>query len=128
MGKPCINLQDAFLNQIRKEDVEISLVLLDGTRLVGHVKGFDNFTIAILALGHHHLVYKHAVAQIISHRMIERPFYEEPPIEHLDEAPSERSLLSISDKAEQDERASQSKNPKKKAISPVIANENIKKA
>ncbi len=68
MAKHDMNLQDSFLNQVRKDNTEIQLVLLDGARLTGLVRGFDNFTVIVNARGNQHLIYKHAIAQIISRR------------------------------------------------------------
>jgi len=67
MAKATGNLQDSFLNQLRKDVTEIEIVFLSGGSLRGTVRGFDNFTIIVKdAEGHHHLVYKHAVAHIVS--------------------------------------------------------------
>lgn len=60
-----MNLQDGVLNQIRKENAEIRIVLLDGSEFRGRVRGFDNFTVAVEDDRTHRLVYKHAIAQII---------------------------------------------------------------
>lgn len=69
MTKSGMNLQDSFLNQVRKENTEIMLMLLDGTRLNGYVRGFDNFTVIMNVRGSQHLIYKHAIAQIVSRRL-----------------------------------------------------------
>lgn len=69
MTKSGMNLQDSFLNQVRKENTEIMLMLLDGTRLNGFVRGFDNFTVIMNVRGAQHLIYKHAIAQIVSRRI-----------------------------------------------------------
>lgn len=60
-----MNLQDSFLNQIRKDGQEIKVVLLDGTVLIGLVKGFDNFTLILNSEGSQHLIYKHAISQMV---------------------------------------------------------------
>lgn len=65
MARTTMNLQDGFLNQVRKENTEIKMVLLDGSELVGLVRGFDNFTVIVASQATQHLVYKHAIAQII---------------------------------------------------------------
>lgn len=60
-----VNLQDMFLNKARKENVDTIICLLNGDKLEGIVKGFDNYTI-ILQIGEkQQLIYKHAVATII---------------------------------------------------------------
>jgi host factor-I protein len=59
-----INLQDSFLNQIRKENTQVVIYLMNGFQLRGWVKGFDNFTIIIENEGKQQMVYKHAVSTI----------------------------------------------------------------
>ena len=72
MGKASVNLQDSFLNQVRKENTEVKIVLIDGSILTGTVRGFDNFTIVLNAKGSQHLIYKHAVSQLISRRPVQK--------------------------------------------------------
>lgn len=57
-----INLQDAFLNQVRKESIPVTIFLVNGFQLRGLVKGFDNFTIILESEGKQQMVYKHAVS------------------------------------------------------------------
>ena len=79
-----MNLQDSFLNQVRKENTEIKLILMDGTKLIGLVRGFDNFTVILNSQGANHLIYKHAITQIINRRPTsenEREGRREPPRE-----------------------------------------------
>jgi host factor-I protein len=45
MSKGHINLQDAFLNQVRKDKVPVTIYLVNGFQIKGLVKGFDNFLI-----------------------------------------------------------------------------------
>ena len=59
-----INLQDNFLNQVRKENTPVVIYLVNGFQLRGLVKGFDNFTIIIENDGKQQMVYKHAVSTI----------------------------------------------------------------
>jgi len=68
MSKGNVNLQDSFLNQVRKDSIEVKITLLDGTMLRGTVRGFDNFTLILHVGGMQHLIYKHAVAQIVARR------------------------------------------------------------
>lgn len=72
MARTTMNLQDSFLNQMRKEATEIKLLLLDGTTLKGTVRGFDNFTVIVSSGGGQHLIYKHAIAQIVTTRITRR--------------------------------------------------------
>lgn len=59
-----INLQDIFLNQVRKENILITIYLINGFQLKGTVKGFDNYTIVLESDGKQQLIYKHAVSTI----------------------------------------------------------------
>ncbi|MEG1345951.1 MAG: RNA chaperone Hfq [Acidaminococcaceae bacterium] len=58
------NLQDAFLNCARKENVAVNIYLMNGFHLKGLVRGFDNFTVIMENEGKQQLVYKHAISTI----------------------------------------------------------------
>jgi len=64
VNKPNINLQDVFLNQVRKEHIAVTIYLTNGFQLKGIVKGFDNFTVVLDTEGKQQLVYKHAISTI----------------------------------------------------------------
>lgn len=65
MGKS-INLQDMFLNQVRKEGVSVTIYLTNSVQLKGQVRGFDAFTVLLDAPSKPtQLVYKHAIASIV---------------------------------------------------------------
>jgi len=59
-----INLQDSFLNHVRKENLAVVIYLVNGFQLRGLVKGFDNFTVIIENEGKQQMVYKHAISTI----------------------------------------------------------------
>ena len=64
------NLQDAFLNQARKEKVTLTVFLTNGFQFKGLVRGFDNFTVVLESEGKQQLVYKHAISTIIPAKTI----------------------------------------------------------
>ena len=64
MSKGQINLQDAFLNQVRKEKVLVTIYLINGFQIKGIIKGFDNFTVIVELDGRQQLVYKHAISTV----------------------------------------------------------------
>ncbi|MBS3887199.1 MAG: RNA chaperone Hfq [Firmicutes bacterium] len=70
MNKGPINLQDNFLNIARKEDMMLTVFLVNGYQIKGTVRSFDNFTILLNADNKQQLVYKHAVSTIIPFRNI----------------------------------------------------------
>jgi host factor-I protein len=57
-----INIQDTFLNQIRKENIPVTVYLTNGFQLRGMIKAFDNFTIVLDSEGKQQMVYKHAIS------------------------------------------------------------------
>jgi host factor-I protein len=65
------NLQDAFLNQARKDNVPITIYLVNGYQLKGYVKAFDSFTVLIEQDGKQHLVYKHALSTLSPMRHVQ---------------------------------------------------------
>lgn len=66
-----INLQDEFLNQARKTNTLITVFLISGYQIKGHVKGFDNFTIIMESEGKQQMLYKHAISTIIPSKSIQ---------------------------------------------------------
>ncbi len=63
------SLQDAFLNQLRKEKVPLTIFLMNGVRLKGTLKSFDNFVV-LLKDTSQQLIYKHAISTIVPERDI----------------------------------------------------------
>ncbi|HWK22324.1 MAG TPA: RNA chaperone Hfq [Ureibacillus sp.] len=57
-----INLQDTFLNNLRKNNTFVTVFLLNGFQLKGLVKSYDNFTVLLEVEGKQHLIYKHAIS------------------------------------------------------------------
>jgi len=70
MNKSPINLQDTFLNQVRKENLPVTIYLVNGFQLKGLIKGFDNFTVVIEFEGRQQMVYKHAISTVMPIRPI----------------------------------------------------------
>lgn len=68
--KQTINIQDTFLNQLRKENIAVTIYLVNGFQLRGHIKAFDNFTIVIDSEGKQQLVYKHAISTFTPQRPV----------------------------------------------------------
>ena len=59
------NLQDIFLNQVRKEHISVTVFLVNGVKLQGIISWFDNYSILLKRDGHVQLIYKHAVSTIM---------------------------------------------------------------
>ncbi|MEK3886878.1 RNA chaperone Hfq [Bacillus sp. FSL K6-3431] len=72
-----INIQDQFLNQLRKENVAVTVFLLNGFQLRGIVRGFDNFTVLFESEGKQQLVYKHAISTFAPQRNVQINYEEQ---------------------------------------------------
>ena len=59
------NLQDVFLNHVRKNKVPVTVFLINGVKLQGVISSFDNFCLLLRRDGHVQLVYKHAVSTVM---------------------------------------------------------------
>ncbi|WP_041794669.1 RNA chaperone Hfq [Pararhodospirillum photometricum] len=59
------NVQDVFLNHIRKNKAPVTIFLVNGVKLQGIVTWFDNFSLLLRRDGHTQLVYKHAISTIM---------------------------------------------------------------
>jgi len=63
-NKNQLNLQDTFLNQVRKDKILVTVYLVNGFQIKGIVKGFDNFTVIVEMDGRQQLIYKHAISTV----------------------------------------------------------------
>ncbi|MCY0876412.1 MAG: RNA chaperone Hfq [Firmicutes bacterium] len=62
MTNKLVNIQDNFLNQIRKDNIPVVVYLVNGFQIRGMVRAFDNYTVVIESEGKMQLIYKHAVS------------------------------------------------------------------
>ncbi|WP_259779800.1 RNA chaperone Hfq [Aestuariispira ectoiniformans] len=59
------NLQDVFLNNLRKSKMSVTVFLVNGVKLQGIITWFDNFCVLLRRDAHSQLVYKHAISTIM---------------------------------------------------------------
>ena len=59
------NVQDVFLNHIRKNKVPVTVFLVNGVKLQGVISWFDNFSVLLRRDAHSQLVYKHAISTVM---------------------------------------------------------------
>lgn len=59
------NLQDVFLNHVRKNKTPVTIFLINGVKLQGVITWFDNFSVLLRRDGHSQLVYKHAISTVM---------------------------------------------------------------
>jgi host factor-I protein len=81
------NIQDVFLNTLRKEKVPVTVFLTSGVKLQGNISGFDNFCVVLRRSPQVQLVYKHAIATIVPGQPIS--LYKGEDAEDAAEAPAQ---------------------------------------
>jgi len=65
MAEKSNNLQDVFLNSVRKSKTPVTMFLVNGVKLQGVITWFDNFSVLLRRDGHSQLVYKHAISTVM---------------------------------------------------------------
>jgi len=60
------NIQDAFLNHVRRERMPVTIRMMDGTEVAGRIKLFDRFAVIVEQNGADQLIFKHAIAAIMT--------------------------------------------------------------
>jgi host factor-I protein len=76
------NLQDTFLNSVRKSKTPLTIFLVNGVKLQGVVSWFDNFCVLLRRDGQSQLVYKHAISTIMPAQPVQ--LYEPEPDQEND--------------------------------------------
>ncbi len=74
-----VNLQDAFLNLLRKNKTPVTMFLVKGVKLQGIVTWFDNFSILLRRDGQSQLVYKHAISTIMPGQPVDAEQFSSQP-------------------------------------------------
>ncbi len=65
MAEKANNLQDVFLNTVRKTKTPVTMFLVKGVKLQGFITWFDNFSVLLRRDGQSQLVYKHAISTVM---------------------------------------------------------------
>lgn len=65
MAEASQNIQDVFLNNVRKQKESLTIFLVNGVKLSGYISAFDNFSVLLRRENHVQLVYKHAISTIL---------------------------------------------------------------
>jgi len=64
MEKPVQNIQDVFLNNVRKDKTVATIYLMSGVKLTGRIKSFDKYSVILEANNQEQLVFKHAISTV----------------------------------------------------------------
>jgi len=70
-GEKIQNIQDVFLNYVRKNKTSVTVFLVNGVKLQGVISSFDNFSMLLRRDGHVQLVYKHAISTVMPATIIQ---------------------------------------------------------
>ncbi len=73
MDKVTQNIQDAFLNNARKERQNITIYLLSGVKLTGRIKSFDKYSVILESGNQDQLIFKHAISTVVVARSSTAP-------------------------------------------------------
>ena len=65
MSEKAQNVQDVFLNNVRKNKIPVTIFLVNGVKLQGIITWFDNFSVLLRRDAHSQLVYKHAISTVM---------------------------------------------------------------
>ena len=68
------NIQDVFLNYVRREKLTVTIRMMDGSELEGRIKNFDRFAVILDQGGTDHLVFKHGIATIKTPKAVSNYF------------------------------------------------------
>lgn len=69
-NKPAQNIQDTFLNTVRKDKTPITIYLVSGVKLTGKIRSFDKYSVLLENNSQEQLIFKHAISTVVSARSV----------------------------------------------------------
>lgn len=69
-NKPAQNIQDTFLNNVRKDKTPITIYLVSGVKLTGKIRSFDKYSVLLENNNQEQLIFKHAISTVVSNRTV----------------------------------------------------------
>jgi len=78
-SKPAQNIQDTFLNTVRKDKSPITIYLVSGVKLTGKIRSFDKYSVLLENNSQEQLIFKHAISTVVSGRAHVEPRAEGRP-------------------------------------------------
>jgi host factor-I protein len=67
--KPAQNIQDTFLNTVRKDKSPVTIYLVSGVKLTGKIRSFDKYSVLLENNAQEQLIFKHAISTVVSGRV-----------------------------------------------------------
>lgn len=80
-NKPAQNIQDTFLNTVRKDKTPITIYLVSGVKLTGKIRSFDKYSVLLENNSQEQLIFKHAISTVVSSRNVLHSEHR-PPATH----------------------------------------------
>ena len=77
MEKQAQNIQEAFLNNARKDKTFLTIYLMSGVKLSGRIKSFDKYSVVLETNSQEQLIFKHAISTVV----VSRPYHSAPQIQ-----------------------------------------------
>jgi len=74
MEKQAQNIQEAFLNNARKDKTFLTIYLMSGVKLSGRIKSFDKYSVVLETNSQEQLIFKHAISTVV----VSRPYHNTP--------------------------------------------------
>jgi host factor-I protein len=87
-SKPAQNIQDTFLNTVRKDKSPITIYLVSGVKLTGRIRSFDKYSVLLENNAQEQLIFKHAISTVVSGRPTLHSEGRPPGSEHRAETPA----------------------------------------
>jgi host factor-I protein len=69
-NKPAQNIQDTYLNTVRKDKTPITIYLVSGVKLTGKIRSFDKYSVLLENNSQEQLIFKHAISTVVSNRSV----------------------------------------------------------
>jgi host factor-I protein len=95
--KPAQNIQDTFLNTVRKDKTPITVYLVSGVKLTGKIRSFDKYSVLLENNNQEQLIFKHAISTVVSNRSVLhsefRPAASAAPAASATAAPSQAAAV-----------------------------------
>ena len=76
MEKQAQNIQEAFLNNARKEKTFLTIYLMSGVKLSGRIRSFDKYSVILETNNQEQLIFKHAISTVV----VSKPFHTSAPL------------------------------------------------
>jgi len=77
MDKPAQNIQEAFLNNARKDKTFLTIYLMSGVKLTGRIRSFDKYSVILESNNQEQLIFKHAISTVVISKSV--PSYTAHP-------------------------------------------------